>query len=273
MPCRDSTIPAPGTPRWTARTADATDLTTVTEHSRTHRRGRRVRRVATVLALAAAVAGGATACNVQPGAAAFVASNRITQSQVNDVFQSVLDGYHNQVPTNEFGNIRKSVAATMVMHDLVRRVAADTGVTIPPADYAGLARETSLPEDNPYVRLEAETRAAINTLRNASADVPAREQDLRDVYESLVQQGVQVSYAQLRPELAAQQAVRKGAALRGTLVGAAKKYHVDVNPRYGALAYPLTTVQIGTADGYLPVRLGEGSPDVVTVISQSAVQG
>lgn len=272
MPCRDSTILVPGPPRWTGRTADATDLTTVTEHSRTHRRGRRVRRVAAVLALSAAVAGGATACNVQPGAAAFVSSDRITQTQVNDVFQAVLDGYHNQVPTSQYGNIRKSVAATMVMHDLVKRVAADTGVTIPPADYAGLAQETSLPEDNPYVRLEAETRAAINTLRNAAADTPPREQDLRDVYESLVRQGYQASYAETRPQLLAQKSVAQGASLRGTLIGATKKYHVDVNPRYGALAYNMDVVEAGPITGSLPVPLGQGSPEVVTVISQNALQ-
>ncbi|HEY3504068.1 MAG TPA: hypothetical protein VGN37_14950 [Actinocatenispora sp.] len=244
----------------------------MTEHSRTHRRGRRVRRVAAVLALSAAVAGGATACNVQPGAAAFVSSDRITQAQVNDVFQSVVDGYHNQVPTSDYGNIRKSVAATMVMHDLVRRVAADTGVTIPPANYAALAKETSLPEDNPYVRLEAETQAAINTLRNAASNAPPREQDLRDVYDSLVRQGLQTSYAQFRPQLVAQPSVGKTAALRGTLIAATKKYHVDVNPRYGALAYPLTAVQLGTANGYLPVPLGKGSPNVVTVINENALQ-
>ncbi|GAA4205175.1 hypothetical protein [Actinocatenispora rupis] len=243
----------------------------MTEHSRTHRRGRRVRRVAAVLALSAAIVGGATACNVQPGAAAFVASDRITQSQVNDVFQTVIDGYHNQVPTDQYGSIRRSVAATMVMHDLVKRVAHDEGVTIPPANYAQLAQETNLPESNPYVRLEAETQAAVNTLRNAANDTPPREQDLRDVYDSLVRQGLQASYAEIRTQLVAQQSVAKAASLRGTFTAAIKKYKVDVNPRYGALAYPLTAVQAGQIRGYLPVQLGKGSPDVVTVVNQNAI--
>lgn len=226
-----------------------------------------------MVAAGAAVAAGATACNVQPGAAAFVGDDRITQAQVNDVFQSIVDApAYTNVRQSDYANIRTSVAGALIMRDLTKRVAADQHIEIPPADYATMAKQTKLPQSNRYVRLEAENQAAINTLRNEAWDTPPSDSDVRAIYDTLAAQGFTMPYQQAGPQIKKAPKVGQTAALRGTFEGAIKKYGVDVNPRYGELKYPLDAVHVGPLSGYLTVDLGEGSPKVVDVVSTGSVQ-
>ncbi|BCJ32995.1 hypothetical protein Athai_04980 [Actinocatenispora thailandica] len=243
-----------------------------------------------MFAASAAVVAGATACNVQPGAAAFIDGNRITQAQVDDVFQSIIDApaYQSvqQAPDGSrqqtIANMRTSAAGALIMHQLTQRVAADEHIEIPPANYAALARQTKLPESSKYVRLEAENQAAINTLRNAAWNTAPDDQAVREIYDSLATQANQnqlsiVPYEKAAPEIKKTPKVGQTAALRGTFQGAIKKYHVDVSPRYGQLEYPLDafTVQTqrGPLSGQLQLQLGEGSPDVVHVVSTNGFTG
>lgn len=249
-------------------------------------------RLAAVFAAATAVVAGATACNVQPGAAAFIDGNRITQAQVDDVFQSIIDapayrGIQQEQDASRqqqaYANLRTSAAGELIMHELTQRVAADQHIEIPPADYAGLAQQTGLPEDNKYVRLEAENQAAINTLRNAAWNTAPDDKSVRSVYDSLAQDAASNGlglkpYEQIAPEIKKTPKVGQTAALRGTFESAIKKYHLDVSPRYGQLEYPITALTLSTPDGKsltgsIPLQLGEGSPNVVHVVSAAGTAG
>jgi hypothetical protein len=247
-------------------------------------------RLVAVFAASAAVAAGATACNVQPGAAAFIGGDRITQAQVDDVFQSIIDApaYRSvqQAPDDSrqqtLTNMRTSAAGALIMHELTQRVAADEHIEIPPADYATLAEQTKLPEDSKYVRLEAENTAAINTLRNAAWNTPPDDKAVREIYDSLAAQASQKQlgiqpYEQAAPEIKKTPKVGQTASLRGTFQAAIKKYHLDVSPRYGQLEYPLdaftVNTQRGQLSGQLQLQLGEGSPNVVHVVSTKNITG
>jgi hypothetical protein len=237
----------------------------VTDEIRTPRTGRRrtLRRAAAVVALSAAVAAGLSACDVQPGAAALVAGDRLTEAQV----EQVVDSVHDKIPAGQFGSVREEVVGALVMRDLAKRVAADRHVTVPPPDYTAMA-QGGLSANNPYVRLEAETQTYIGALGNSVRPTAPSEADLQEIYQSLVTQGAvnpaQSPYDQVRSQLDTPQTER-AVALRAILAAAAGKYHVDVNPRYGKLGYPLPAVQAGQGIyGSVAVPLGKGSPDVVT---------
>ncbi|MGA8116950.1 MAG: hypothetical protein WCA46_25220 [Actinocatenispora sp.] len=255
----------------------------MTEQNRTHHAGprHRLRRAAAVLAMSAVVAAGATACQVQPGAAAFVDNQRFTQTQVETIFDSIRDGYKGKLPSSQFANVRQAVTKDLVMRDLAKRVAEQKHLKVSPPDYKEISQQSGLPQDNRYVRLEAQTRSYVNAIRNGASPKKPSESDVREIYRSLVRSGVdprRLPFDALRKGLPP--GTGKAVAARDELLDAAHKYHVDVNPRYGKLDYSLTAVSFQDPSsgqmlvGSLTVPLGGGSPDVVhTAPAENPLQG
>jgi hypothetical protein len=251
-------------PRWTAASRHAEDWATVTERIDTPDRSHRGRRLAVALALSGAVAAGLTACQVQPGAAAFVGSDRITQSQVETVSKSVSD----LVPTG----VREQVVQLLVVRDLARRVAREQGVATGPVNYREYARYlrqyVRVSASNAFTRLYAETYTALNKLAASVTPVAPGETEYREIYRTLSTDGL--SYSAVRSLVDATPHVDRTVGLQHALNAAAKKYRVTLNPRYGTPIFYLPTVSAGGYTGFLPVRLGKGSKDLVVAPSPTA---
>ncbi len=233
-----------------------------------------------MLALSAAVAAGVTACNVQPGAAGFVGGQRYTQSQVDSILDSVQTDFKGTLKPQDRVGIRQATTANLIMRAVARKVAADKHLKVPPPNYAEQAKRYQLPESNPYIRLEAETLAYVNAVRDAATSRKPTEADARQVYESLLSRGVpsqQLPFAELKKNLDNPD-IDKVFTARDELAAGVRKYHVDVNPRYGKVTYQMDAVsfQVGMGQsviGSVGVPLGGGSPDVVRTPAPNPLQG
>ena len=219
----------------------------------------RIRRLTTALLLATAVAGGLAACQVQPGAAGFVGTDRITQAQVDDVFDSI----SSKIKTSEYGGWRQTLARELVMRDLIVRTAHDRGITLSTVDYGSYV-QAKLPTSNPYIRLSAETDTWLSDLGRNVDPVTPTERQYRQIYTSLVAMGYTQTYGQLRDAIAGLPGLDRAAGLQQMLNESAARYHVQLNPRYGEAVFPLALHDAnGTPAGYLPVKLGASSQTLV----------
>lgn len=222
-------------------------------------RSHRGRRLAVALALAGAVATGLTACQVQPGAAGFVGSDRITQSQVETVYQSV----SHLVPDSDIGAARQQVAQLLVVRALAQRVAREQGVTVGPVDYGQYARSINLPASNAFVRLDAETQTALAKLSAALPPVNPGESEYRAIYQSRAAAGINEEYGRFRAEIKAVSGLGSTVAVQRALNAASHRYDAQLNPRYGKPVFGLPVKYQGSTIGTLPVRLGDGSKNLV----------
>lgn len=214
--------------------------------------------------LSGAVAAGLAACQVQPGAAAFVGPDRITQSQVETVYKSVAD----RVPSSDIGGIREQVTQLLVVRDLARRVAREQGVATGPVNYRQYARYLRVPAGNAFTRLYAETYTALNNLAASVSPATPGETEYREIYRTLPAHSL--SYGAVRNLVDATPHVDRLVGLQRALNTAAKEYDVTLNPRYGTPVFYLPTVSTGEYTGFLPVRLGKGSKDLVVAPSPTA---
>jgi hypothetical protein len=244
----------------------------VTEETNPRRPRRTARRAVTALAAAGVAALALSACQVQPGAAAFVGGDRISRSDVDKVTDSVKGG-----SGSSFGGLRQETVAALVTANLADRVARDRGVTVKAPDYRA-AQETvrllggaQLPTSSPYVRAVAEADAAIDALREQAQPATLSDQDLRILLGILelngnVQQGAPLN-DELRTELDTPEA-RQAVAVRAELAAAATKYKVTINPLYGRVVYPIGVSYLnGDARSAIVLPLGSNSTGPVRTVS------
>lgn len=249
----------------------------MTEESNPRRPRRTARRAATAFALAGVAALALGACQVQPGAAAFVGGDRISRSQVDQVTDNVKAGAQ-----TDYGSIRQQTVAALVTADLAGRLATEHGVTVKTPDYQAAVTKVALfsgaklTTGSPFVRAVAQADAAIDALRPVAQPAKPTEADLEldlEVLEALgvAQPGtpIQAVADQLdTPE--AEQAV----GVRAELARAAHTYHVSINPVYGQIAYPVSVPYGGgQVTGAIPLQLGSPSTAPVTSATASPNSG
>jgi hypothetical protein len=237
----------------------------VTEETNPRRPRRTARRAVTALAAAGVAALALSACQVQPGAAAFVGGDRISRAEVD----KVTDALRRQAELN-FGDVRQRTVGMLVMADLARRAASDAGVTAKAPDYASWAKANDLPTDNPFVRAAAEAEAYVIAMEQAADPTTPSEKDLQALFATLLQ------HREITPDYTVDSmhdvldTKETGLALtvRAKLAAAARKYHVTVNPLYGDVYYYLAVpLAGGQLVGFLPVPLS--SPAAGPVQTQS----
>jgi hypothetical protein len=243
----------------------------VTEESNPRRPRRTAGRAVTGLVLAGVAALALAACQVQPGAAAFVGNDRITRSQVDDVTAKVTSS-----PDTDFGSLRQETVAALITANLAGRLARQQGVTVKAPDYRAAADRVKLfggvdlPTSNGYVRATAEADAAIDALRPVTQPAKPSETDLTTLLEVLilsgsVQQGTTVD--DLRDQLDTPEA-EQAVGVREALTAAAHQYHVTINPVYGQVFYPISVPYLdGQATGAIALRMGSASTAPVKTVS------
>ncbi len=145
------------------------------------------------------------------------------------------------------GAVRQSVVQLTVFNELARRYAQEKGITLPEPDYASSAQSLSAPEDDPYVRLEAETSAYLPALRAQATPQTPTEAEMREVYDRYAKlAGEQAdTYEGVRTELLRLPEYAQSLGLRTELLAALDRYGLTVNPRYTPLEFPLYALAQG----------------------------
>jgi hypothetical protein len=212
----------------------------------------RTRRFALVAALALLGALAMAGCGrSQPGTAAYVGDTRYTERQI-DTIAGELRG---SPAARDVGSPRTTAVGWLVLSDLARRAAAERSLEIPPADYAGYARQLDLPADAAAVKAVAEWVAVRDLIAERAEPVTPTDADIREAYNALrAEPGAeQLTYEEVADRLRQDPNLPVMVAVRNMLRDAAGRHRLVVNPRYRPLV---------TEVGWLPLVLAGGSEQV-----------
>jgi hypothetical protein len=145
------------------------------------------------------------------------------------------------------GTLRQSVVQLTIFNELARRYAQEKGITLPQPDYAGSAAALGAPEQDAYVRLNAETAAYLPALREQATPKAPTEAEMQAVYSRYADLAGEnaAPYDQIRTALLELPEYSQSLGLRTELLAALDRYGVTVNPRYSPLEFPLYSVSQG----------------------------
>src|SRR5262249_41655903 len=160
-------------------------------------------------------------------------------------------------------NARREIVLDLVFVNVARRYVAEQHLKAPAFDYAPIASQLSLPVSDPFLREFVEAQAYAEQLIRRAAPGPAvTEAQYREIYQRLRDQGVTADFATVKQALV-QQSVGPALVARDQLVEAAKRYGVDINPKYGTLEYPLAGIQTTSGSQLVTVAVPFSNPPVV----------
>jgi hypothetical protein len=209
----------------------------------------RIRRFAllAVLALAAGVvlSGCGTA---QPGTAAYVDGTRYTEKQVDAIAAEL----RRSAVASQVVSARIEAVRWLVLGDLARRAAAERSITVPGADYAGIAAQLGLPQSSLTARTAAEWIAARNAVVAKAEPVAPSQDDVRNVYEALKldpQFPKDVTFEQAAGQIQADPDLPLAVGVRNIFDEVANKSDVVVNPRYRPLFIDFGSLRLVVAAG------------------------
>jgi len=193
------------------------------------------RRAIAAAVLSLAVVASTAACRVEQGAAIFVGDTRIAESEVSQLVDS-LDSEN----LTGVGDLRAAIVEALVVVEVGKRIAEDTGAT-PDRDKEGqlleqLSQMNRLPKDNPVIRLLAE-KEAYRPLLVAEADpVDPTEHDV-DAMSANVADAIGGKVTpEIRAGIVADLESETGRELTGQrhqVLDYFTDYDVSVNPRFG----------------------------------------
>jgi hypothetical protein len=206
-------------------------------------------------------------CQHDPDRALQIGDVTLDNAQVEATADRYASGLANsgQPVEDPVGAVRRSVVQLTVFTELALRYAQEKGITLPAPDYAAAAEALGAPEDDRYVRLNAEASAYLNALRAQATPQTPTEADMRLVYSRYVElAGEQAdSYEGVRTELLRLPEYAQALGLRTELAAALDRYGLTINPRYAPLEFPLYSL----AQGQLllvDMPLGDPGPPVRT---------
>lgn len=220
------------------------------------------RRSIAVVAVAGLALAGLAGCRVEPGTAAFVGGDRISDARVDKIVNEV-QAY---VQSGQTGDVRKSVLTWLVMADAGKQYAQAHHIAVKPADTAVFAQQASLPagtENSQYAKAGAEYSAVMNALAPLAHSIAPSEQDQREAYTNAGAAGQSQPFDAVK-QYFTEQTMGPTVGLRDLLGGVVKDAHVSISPRYGSPQLPLPFT-IGSVQTYLgvPLEATPASPAVV----------
>ncbi len=224
----------------------------------------RVRRVA-VTALAAALATtGLSACDRQPGIAAYVGDVRITEERVDAIYDEARDRLSadalkaaraaaeaaNRTPPVDAPPVkmpitREDVVTSLVGIEVLRQIVRERNLPVQPVQAEQVAEQIKLPADTEYVRAAAEYNGYLGAFAQTVQPAAITDADLRAVYDKLGAAGApdrpgdsfEDFKNSVNPEDREVLAQRLG--LRDAIAEAAGGSGNRINPRYGDAELPL----------------------------------
>jgi hypothetical protein len=199
----------------------------------------RVKRRYAVVTLAALVAVGLGGCQIEPGAAAFVSNDRITDKRVDQVVNSISTDKV-KLPANRVGDARQFVVNQLVFGEVAKRIVAEKKLPVTPMSPEDAAAQRQATQPGEIDRIYADTQPYLDAVRQAAAPAEPTEADKRELATVLLGAGATQSDVsrfldspQFKQSLGFRNALRDGAA----------KYKVSVSPRYAPARYEVWSVQ------------------------------
>src|SRR5215475_9306926 len=193
-----------------------------------------MRRLVAVVVAGVLGVGGLSACRVTDiGSAAYIGDTRYTEASIDNMIATYERDASAKVSQANRHNARREIVLDLVFVNVARRYVAEQHLKPPVFDYAPIASQLSLPVSDPFLRefVEAQTYAQ-QLIRRASPGPAVTEAQYQEIYQRLRDQGVTADFATVKQALA-QQSVAPALVARDQLVQAAKRYGVDINPKYG----------------------------------------
>ncbi|OZV83373.1 hypothetical protein CA850_06915 [Micromonospora echinospora] len=238
-------------------------------------RARRLVAVASVAVGLVALSG----CRSEPGVAAYVGDQRITEEAVTRILDELRDDAATSTPeqpapgqpTGQPGAPgeqrlpgRGEVVSTLVLGEVCQRLSADKGYR--PQNQVPVeqvSQQLGYPTDTTYPQRVAELYTCLSGVPSGQPVAPT-EQEMADLVKAGKAAGAipeEVTVEQAATQLDGQQ-LRTALATRNALAEAVEGYDVTVNPRYRPLAFPVLSFAGNVAAVSVP--LGEAGSDAVT---------
>ncbi|MFI6231682.1 hypothetical protein ACIBCR_30730 [Micromonospora echinospora] len=238
-------------------------------------RARRLVAVASVAVGLVALSG----CRSEPGVAAYVGDQRITEEAVTRILDELRDDAatstpEQPVPGQPAGQPgapgeqrlpgRGEVVSTLVLGEVCQRLSADKGYrpqTQVPVEQ--VSQQLGYPTDTTYPQRVAELYTCLSGVPSGQPVAPS-EQEMADLVKAGKAAGAipeEVTVEQAATQLDGEQ-LRTALATRNALAEAVEGYDVTVNPRYRPLAFPVLSFAGNVAAVSVP--LGEAGSDAVT---------
>jgi hypothetical protein len=203
------------------------------------------------LALAALLGGLLlSGCQAPPDHAASVGDVAIAHEQVDamaaayEAADAAAAPEGSTIGIPERASLRQFIVQASVFNEVARRYAAEQAIPAPTPDYAATAAQLGLAQDNPFVRVVADSDAYRSLLLSRAKAAQPTEDDMRDAYDRYVKAATAaavepVAYEDIRAELVGIPEYAAGIGLRNDLAAAAERYGVTVSPRYQPLESPI----------------------------------
>jgi hypothetical protein len=218
-------------------------------------------RLASIVVIAAVGVLALSGCRSQPGVAAYIGAQQITENQVtgivDDVKRKIPAGAQATPPT------RDAVVSTLVLSDICQRLTAEKGLQPqgkPPADQVAML--LGVPVNSTYAQQRVDLYGCLSGVP-AGQPVAPTPQELAAVVARGKAGGV--IPPNVPEQVAAQQLdgtqLRAALASRKAIADAVARYAVTVNPRYRPLEFPVLSFQGNVVA--LSVPLGQGDPGTV----------
>jgi hypothetical protein len=227
----------------------------------THRRAGVARRTVVALALGGGFA--LAGCEADPGVAAYVGAETITEADV--------DRYVGDATTKAAGKqglsapSRSDVVITYVLGKLCSQRQAREGFTGQPVSPDQIQQIDSVPKDSDYAEMRSATYTCLSGLPNPGQAQPT-EEDLQDIYDRAQAKGlVQVPLAEIRNQLADDASVRQAIAVKRMVADLVKGADVRVNPRYRPMEFRVS--DLGSGEPLVIAVVGDPGSDVVRDIA------
>jgi hypothetical protein len=237
------------------------------------------RRLTAIAAVGAVALGLLAGCRTDAGSAAYVGNTRITTDQVDTIAEAVPG-------QSDLSGPRVTAANLSVFNAAAAKYAASKGIPAPDitqdaiaavANQQGITDPKAIAKARPWLKLEAETGAWVDTLMKSVQATTPTDADLRRLFTELkadFQPGT--TFDQAKAALLQVPNLAQGVALRNQLEPAFKSYNISISPMYAnncvkapCPAPYIPLVQLQTQSGgnidvvNLPLTSGTASPPVV----------
>jgi len=240
-----------------------------------------VRRVVAVLTLGAGLA--VTGCQSDPGVAAYVGSENITEAQVDQIFDNAQaikaeeaakraaatpqpSAQPQATPApfasaSEVKPSRSDVVTTLVLAKVCADLQSTQGFASTDITPDQIAAVDQVPPTSDYARERAKMYSCLAGIPVTSATAPT-DAELQEIYERAKAMGlVEVPLSQIKDQLAADAGLQQAVAVNRTLTKMVNDGDVRVNPRYRPMEF--TVSDLGSGAPLVVLQMGEPASDAV----------
>jgi hypothetical protein len=211
--------------------------------------------VAAVLTLCAGLT--LSACRSDPSVAAYVGSETLAESDVDEVIDNAEGG----VTEGTKAPTREAVVTTFVLTEVCEKLRAAKPFDLAPVTAEQVAHTEMSPLDSEFTKARVAMYSCIAGVDVAEVTEPS-EAELRDLYDrAKAAELVTRAFEEIKDELAADPSVRQAITVSRTLTSMVEAGDVSVNPRYRPLEFPIS--DFGTGAPLVVVPMGEAGSDAV----------